>query len=140
MGSRGSGSSLQSHFESENNRIKEFMNNNKNEYESIQMSNGQVIEKYSMQDLKDMLKDVKKGYTTLTDESYFITYNNGSTLSVNEETDLKQIKLTGIKSIIYEGSETIGYAGKGVNIVNYKEKYPKDYPHSKGYEDDWRIE
>lgn len=132
------GNTLQAHFDKENAKVDEFMNSRKSG--SITMDNGQILEKYTMDEMKLVIKEAKDAREMWQDDAIAIRYNNGDIASYVEGDDTSNIKLTGISGVIYNNSNTTAYSGKGVEIVNYKELYPKDYPDSKGYDDDWRMD
>jgi len=137
--SSGGGGSLQSHFDAENKRIAEFMQGSRSG--SIEMENGQTLERYTLDYMKNyILKDAKSGGVMWEDDQISILYKDGKIESYIEGDDTSGMKLSNIEGVIYSNSATTAYAGKGVEIVNYKELFPKDYPHEKGYEDDWRID
>ena len=129
---------LKAHFESENKRVEEFMEKQSG---SIEMENGQILEKYTMKEMKNMvLKDAKDAGDNYEDNFIAIQYTDGTIKTYGGGDDTSKMKLTNINGVIWDNANTSAYAGKGIKIENYKEKYPKDYPHSKGYEDDWRID
>ena len=133
---------LQKHFDSENARVEEFMKQPlKNGYASIEMENGNILEHYSMQYMKDMiLKEVKDNGYGIDDEMVSILYKDGTVKIYSGGDDTSKMKLSNIEGVIYDNASTSAYAGKGIKIFNQKELYPDAYPHSKGYDDDWRID
>lgn len=147
MGGRGAssgagGNSLQKHFESENARIQAFMDKKIGENgDSIEMSNGQILEHYTMKDMKNnILKEFKGNGSMYEDDAVSILYKDGSVQTYVGGDDTGDMKLTNIKGVIYDNANTSAYAGDGIKIENYKELFPSDYPDEKGYEDDWRID
>lgn len=132
---------LKEHFEKENKRIEDFMSGQVRGTKQITMKNGQMLERYSMKDMLTWVKGFKDyGNNMPEDNAVSIYYNDGTIKSWIEGDDLKDMKLKGIYGVIWDNESTMGYAGNGIKIVNLKELYPKDYPDSKGYEDDWRID
>ena len=146
MGGRGAKSSgsgsLQSHFERENARVKDFMNAPlKNGYAQIEMDNGQILERYSMEYMKNnVLKEIKANKLGIDDESVSILYKDGSFATYGGGDDTSKMKLSNIEGVIYDNAGTSAYSGKGIKAVNYKELYPESYPDAKGYDDDWRLD
>lgn len=145
MGGRGASSAsgnsmvaLQKHFDKENTRVEKLMSLKSG---SIEMENGQILEKYTMREMKtDVLKEAKDNQYMWADDSIAIRYTDGSISVYGEGDDTSKMKLTNIEGVIYENASTTAYAGKGIKIENYKQLYPKDYPDEKGYEDDWRMD
>ncbi|MBR5677082.1 MAG: hypothetical protein IKX20_02980 [Paludibacteraceae bacterium] len=132
---------LQAHFDKENARVEEFLNGRG--ADDITMDNGQIIERYTMKDMKNLiLKEAKNNpdQTLTDDDAIVIQYTDGTIAYYGGGDDTSKMKLTNINGVIYENANTSAYAGKGVKIENYKQLYPKDYPDSKGYEDDWRLD
>lgn len=138
MGSIGAQPSenLGRHFAEENKRITDFMESPKSG--SITMSNGQIIEHYTLDEMKrDILKDMKQNGTQYEDMQVAILYNNGTEAVYGEGDDTSKMSLSNIRGVIYGNPETTAYAGKNIMIRNYKQLYPEEY---KNHEDDWRIE
>ena len=132
---------LQAHFDKENARVEEFLNGRGSG--EITMDNGQIIERYTMSDMKNLiLKEAKNNpdQTLTDDDAIEIQYTDGTTAYYAGGDDTSKMKLTNINGVIFENANTSAYAGRGVKIENYKQLYPKDYPDSKGYEDDWRLD
>ena len=126
------------HFAKENRRVEDFM---KKRSGSLEMKNGQILEHYSLGEMKNMiLKDAKDAGELYEDDAISIQYVDGSVESYVGGDDTSKMKLSNINGVIWNNANTIAYAGKGIKIENYKEKYPEDYPDEKGYEDDWRMD
>lgn len=151
--SSGISRSLQAHFDKENARVAELMAKPEG---SITMDNGQILEKYKIKELKDIIKDTidYNDGVIFEDDQIAILYNDGKVKVYGSGDDISRYKKTGIKGIIYENGSTSGYAGKGVKIENLNEteayemlkrqgkdlKYAyKNYGTDKAY-DDWRID
>ena len=58
-GSGGISRDLQKHFDKENARIEQFMSSRAKSSSSIEMENGQILERYTMSQMVDIMKDVK---------------------------------------------------------------------------------
>ena len=146
--------SLQAHFDREDQRITDFMNSKTQE--TITMDNGQILEKYTIKEIKDIIRDTVNYSDGIVDndDQFAILYNDGSVKIFGGGDDITKYKKTGIKGIIYENGSTSGYAGKGIKIENLNEteayeklkrqgrdlKYAyKNYGTDKVY-DDWRID
>jgi len=138
MGGRGAssggagGGGLQAHYEKENARISEFMNGKGNG--TIEMENGQIIERYTMDEMKTILKDAKDAGEMWEDDAIVIRYTNGEVKYYGEGDDTSKIKLSNISGVIYENANTSAYAGKGVKIENYDEMFDN------WGGDDWRLD
>lgn len=135
----GAKKNLQEYFDSENKRVAELMSKRSG---SITMKNGQILEHYTLKEMaNDIVKDAKQHGTMYDDNSLSIKYEDGTEQHFHEGDDTKSIKLSGLRmhSVIWDNGNTIAYAGNGVDIVNYREKYADEYA-KKGYEDDWRME
>lgn len=129
---------LKEHFEKENKKVQELMDKRSG---SIEMENGQILEKYTMKEMIQMiLKDAKEQGVQYEDSFISIQYTDGSTAFYGEGDDTSKMKLANINGVIWDNPMTTAYSGKGVEIVNYKELDPKNYPDEKGYEDDWRMD
>ena len=124
----------------ENARVADFM---KKREGSLEMDNGQILEKYTLKDLKSYLKEAKGNGEMWADTSFSVLYTDGTQAFYGEFEDTSKIKLTGIKAIITDNGSTTGYAGTGVKIFNMNETeaFAKmtRYGTSK-YEDDWRMD
>lgn len=140
---------MKSHFDKENQRIDDFLKSRK-EYR-IEMDNGQIIEKYSMKETKDLLKETldnikiaERGNGSFLGDgsnAYSIMYNNGDVIIVGDDGDIgryhtnflgereystigtKDVKLSNIRGIINDNPATSAFSGKGVVIENYNEVY-----------------
>lgn len=135
---------LQKHFDKENARVEEFMAGRVDSRgASITMDNGQILERYSLKEMTDILKEQKGNGSVFEDDAFAILYKDGSVKAYVGGDDLSKVKTTGIQGIIYENSSTSGYAGTGVKIenLNETEAFAKltRYGTSK-LEDDWRLE
>ena len=138
-GKGGGGNALQKHFDKENARIEKFLDGKPGD--SIVMENGQILEHDSLKGMiNTTLKEFKENGYIPEDFMVSILYKDGSTKIYGAGDDADKMKLSNIHGVIFDNPMTSAYAGKGVKIENYKEKYPDDYPDSKGYEDDWRID
>ena len=85
---------------------------------SVELDNGQIIEKYSMKYMKDnILKDYKnQGY--MPDDDYiYIKYKDGTDARYGAGDDTSNMKLTNIESVFYYNEATDAFAGD--NIVAY---------------------
>ena len=148
MGGRGSSSGgfkinggLQQHFKKENARVADFMAKKEG---SIEMDNGQILEKYTMKDMKyTILQETKDNGYMWADDAVAILYKDGSIAYYGEGDDTSKMKLSNIKGVIYENASTSAYSGTGVVIENYNETAAgeKGTPYGKSkLEDDWRID
>ena len=126
------------HLDEENKRVAELM---KKRSGGITMKNGQILEKYTLSDMKSgVLKDAKDVGELYEDNYIAILYTDGTVEAYAEHDDTSKMKLTNIRGAIWDNGSTIGYAGNGVDIVNYREKYAEDYKKRKDNDDDWRME
>lgn len=126
------------HFDKENKRVADLM---KKRSGSIEMENGQILEKYTLSDMKSgVLKDAKDVKELYDDNYIAIQYTDGTVQSYAEHDDTSKMKLTNIYGVIWDNGSTIAYAGNGVDIVNYRERYAEDYKKRKDNDDDWRME
>lgn len=134
---------LQKHFDKENARVEQFMSGRAKPHSSIEMENGQILERYTTKQLIDYLKDAKNSGGLSADEQYAVLYSNGEIKVYNSEDDISKIKLSGIRGIINENESTSAYAGTGVKIENYNQIYVGEkwtrYGTNKD-EDDWRMD
>ena len=145
MGGRGASSgtgkavSLAEHFAKENARMEKFLEGRGDG--SIEMDSGQIIERYTMEYMKNsVLKEFKENEFMPADNGVSIRYKNGNIEAYTEGDDTSKMKLSNIDGVIFENDSTTAYAGRGIKAMNYKELYPKEYPDEKGYEDDWRLD
>ena len=136
---------LQRHFDSENARVEEFMSGKASSKSggSLEMDNGQILERYTLKEMVDILKETKDNGTVWKDDGFSILYNNGDMKFYAPGDDISKVKTTGIEGVIYENGSTTAYAGKGVKIENLNQteagaKHTR-YGTSK-YEDDWRMD
>ena len=134
---------LQKHFDKENARVEQFMSGRAKSYSSIEMENGQIIERYPMPQMVDLMKEVKANGTVWEDDQIAILYSNGKVAIYGEGDDVSKMKMSGIRGVIYENSATNAYAGTGVKIENYNQIYAGEkwtrYGTNKD-EDDWRMD
>ena len=132
----GGAKTLQKHFESENKRIKEFMTKPlPPNGTSIEMENGQIIERYTMKEMKHLILEEYKSYGDMPDDDAIaILYNDGKIAVYTGGDDTSKMKLSNIRGVIYENEMTSAYAGKGVKIENYYELYDN------WSDDDWRLD
>ena len=135
---------LQRHFDKENARVDAFMSGRVDSRgASITMDNGQILERYSLREMTDILKEQKDNGSVFEDDAFAILYRDGDVKAYVGGDDLSKAKTTGIKGIIYENGSTTGYAGTGVKIenLNETEAFAKltRYGTSKT-EDDWRMD
>ena len=124
-------------FAKENKRVEEFMQKPLDGHDvvNIEMDNGQVLEHYSMDMMKNtVLKEAKDNKEVWEDDAIYIKYKDGKVASYTGGDDVSKMKLTNIEGAIYSNAGTTAYAGKGVKIRNYNEIYD-DW----GF-DDWRME
>ncbi len=128
---------LDEHFAEENKRVAALM---KKRSGSVEMKNGQILEKYTMDEMKrDILKDAKEAKVLYDDNFIAIQYTDGRVAIYSERDDTSKMQLSNIYGVIWDNGNTEAYAGHGVEIVNYRERYRDEYI-KKGYEDDWRLE
>lgn len=150
MGGRGANSAsggisagLQRHFEKENKKISELMSGKVGNGKSVEMDNGQILERYSMDEMKNLvLKEYKKNGYMDDDDSVAILYKDGNIAVYGGGDDTSKMKLSNIKGVIYENANTSSYSGTGIVIENYNEILAgeKGTRYGKGKdEDDWRI-
>lgn len=133
--------SLQRHFDRENVRVADLM---KKRSGSITMDNGQILEKYTMDEMmRYTVRDIKDNGTAWDDFSVSILYKDGSQAHYSGGEDTSKLRLSGIQAVIEDNGSTLAYAGKGVKIMNLNETeaFAKmtRYGTSK-YEDDWRMD
>lgn len=142
-GSGGISRDLQKHFDKENARIEQFMSGRAKSFSSIEMENGQILERYPMSQMVDLMKEVKANGTVWEDDQIAILYSNGEVAIYGEGDDVSKMKMSGIRGVIYENSATSAYAGTGVKIENYNQIYAGKkwtrYGTSED-EDDWRMD
>lgn len=128
-----------SHFQKENEKVQNLLS--KKGQGSVQMGNGQILEKYTVDDMKEnWLREFKQNGFLPDDNSVAILYRDGTVKVYGGGDDLSNMSLRHVLGVIWDNESTTAVAGKGIKIVNYKELYPKDYPDEKGYEDDWRAD
>lgn len=138
-------SSLEKHFERENARVEEFMSGRANSKSngSLEMDNGQILERYTMKEMLGILKETKDNGTVFEDDGFSILYSDGDMKFYSPGDDISKVKTSGIQGIIYENGSTTAYAGSGVKIENLNETEAgaklTRYGTSK-YEDDWRMD
>ena len=123
---------LSEHFNAENNRVNDFMN--KTRSGSIEMENGQIIERYSLKDMKSQIREFKQNGSVPADTTIAVRYNDGSIKVYGEGDDLSDLKLNNVSGVIYDNGSTSAFAGRGVKVNNYNELY-NDWG-----EDDWRLD
>ena len=127
---------LQAHFAAENELVRKFMSGKTpNGGSSIEMENGQILERYSMKDMKNLvLREVKDAGVMYSDMAVSILYDDGTVKFYGEGDDTDKMRLTGIRGVIYDNAMTTAYAGSGVKIENYYELYDN------WDDDDWRMD
>lgn len=147
-GSSGDGTispALQKHFNKENTRVEEFMSGRASSKSggSITMDNGQILERYTMKEMLDILKETKDNGTVWADDGFSILYSNGDMKFYSSGDDIRKVKTSGIQGIIYENGSTTAYSGTGVKIENLNQTEAgaklTRYGTNK-YEDDWRMD
>lgn len=137
--------SLQKHFDKENARVEKFMSGKASDKAggSITMNNGQILERYTMKSMLDVLKETKDNGNVWEDDSFAILYKNGDIKAYVGGDDISKAKTSNIQGIIYENGSTTAYAGTGVKIENLNQTEAgaklTRYGTSK-YEDDWRMD
>lgn len=145
VGSTTGAANLEKHFERENARVEEFMSGKASSKSggSIEMDNGQILERYTNKEMLDILKESKENGTLFEDDSFAILYNDGNMKFYTGGDDISKVKTTGIQGVIYENGSTTAYSGKGVKIENLNQTEAgaklTRYGTSK-YEDDWRMD
>lgn len=133
--------SLKRHFDRENARVADLM---KKRQGSITMDNGQILEKYTMDEMmRYTLRDMKANGEAWSDFSVSILYKDGKQAHYTSGEDTSKMKLSGVQAVIEDNGSTLAYAGKGVKIenLNQTEAFAKmtRYGTSKS-EDDWRMD
>lgn len=107
------------------------------------MDNGQILERYTMKEMLDVLKETKDNGNVWNDDSFAILYKDGNMSFYSGGDDISKAKTTGIQGIIYENGSTIAYSGTGVKIENLNQTEAgaklTRYGTSK-QEDDWRMD
>ena len=135
---------LQRHFDKENKRVADFMKKKVGTGQSIEMDNGQILEHYSMDEMKKwVLQESKDNGVVFADTQIAILYKNGDIAVYGEGDDTSKMRLSNIKGVIYENESTSAYAGTGIVIENYNETCAGDKGTRYGSdeeEDDWRID
>jgi hypothetical protein len=110
---------------------------------SLEMDNGQILERYTMKEMLDVLKETKDNGNVWNDDSFAILYKDGNMSFYSGGDDISKAKTTGIQGIIYENGSTIAYSGTGVKIENLNQTEAgaklTRYGTSK-QEDDWRMD
>lgn len=82
---------------------------------SIETDNGQVIEKYSMKDMRENVKNIKQN--GLEDgEQLYIRYKDGTEVAYSSGDDTSGIKLTNIDSVVWNNANTDAFAGSNITI------------------------
>ena len=120
------------HYKSENSRVNDFLNSRNSG--SIQMENGQIIEHYSIKDMRSIVNEIKSNAIVPEDNSIAIRYNDGNVKVYSEGDDANNINLNNVSGIIWDNGSTTAYAGKGIKIENYDE-LNDDWGG-----DDWRVD
>lgn len=136
---------LREHFDKENKKVADMMKGKcPASGRSVEMANGQILERYSMAEMKSyILKEAKSAGRLSSDEAISILYRNGDIASYIEGDDTSKMKLTDIKGVIYDNASTSAYSGAGVKIENYNETLAGEKMTRYGTdedEDDWRID
>lgn len=135
---------LRKHFDRENKKVADMMKGKVGTGKSIEMDNGQILERYSMDEMKNMiLKECKEAGEMYPDQSIAILYRNGDIETFSEGDDTSKMKMSNIKGVIYDNEATSAYAGTGIKIENYNETCAGDKHTRYGTseeEDDWRID
>ena len=136
---------LRQHFDKENKKVADLMSGKcPKRGKSVDMANGQILERYSMGEMKSLvLKWAKEAGDVGTDCTVSILYRNGDIKTYGEGDDASKMKLSDIKGVIYDNASTIGYAGTGVKIENYNETLAGEKMTRYGTdedEDDWRMD
>lgn len=84
---------------------------------SVELDNGQVIEKYSMKYMKNMiLKEYKDNGFMPDDDAVYIRYKDGTEAVYGGGDDTSNMKLTNIDHVIYANENTDAFAGNNVSI------------------------
>ena len=138
----GGGGGIQEHFAKENARIAEFVKGNAGKTgKSIEMGNGQILERYPMDEMKSfVLQEAKENGVMWEDDSIAILYKDGSHSVYGGGDDTADMKMSNIKGVIYSNPNTLAYAGSGVVIQNYNEIYDDSYYGHDPDNDDWRMD
>lgn len=123
---------LSQHYASENQKINNFLN--KKSSGSIEMENGQIIEHYSIKDMKAVVNEFKANGVMPEDNQVAIRYNDGTVKVYGEGDDLSDLDLRNVSGIIWGNENTNAYAGKGIKAQNYGEINGGDWG------DDWRLD
>lgn len=136
---------LRQHFDKENKKVADLMKGKcPSRGKSVEMANGQIFERYSMDEMKSViLQDVKNNGDMWSDSSIAILYRNGDIDVFSEGDDTSKMKLSNIKGVIYDNGSTSAYSGTGVKIENYNETLAGEKMTRYGTdedEDDWRID
>ena len=135
---------LKKHFESENKKVSDMMKGKVGTGKSVEMANGQILERYAMDEMKNMiLQEAKDNGEMWSDSSVAILYRNGDVKVYSEGDDTSKMKTSNIKGVIFDNGSTSAYAGTGVKIENYNETLAGEKGTRYGTdedEDDWRID
>ena len=121
---------MEAHFRAENKKIKELM---AHEDSAVTMSDGSILEHYTMKQLKDQAKEAREYGAMWQDNSMAFLYSDGRIEVYGEGDDTSGIRLTGLKGIIVTNDTTQGYAGKGIVITNDNEIYAGERIRPKPY-------
>ena len=97
---------------------------------SIETSNGQFIDKYSLKEMQDAINSIQEKNSLSNDEQLDIYYKDGTKLELNPGDDVSNIRLDDIESAVLRNSSTDAFYGN-VNIYPYS--YDGGADHTRWY-------
>ena len=84
---------------------------------SVEMSNGQRFEKYTLKEMIWQLQEVKDAGELFEDNVIQIKYTNGKEICYHEGDATGDLKLSGISAVIWDSADYMACAGKGIRAL-----------------------
>lgn len=89
---------------------------------NIETSNGQIFEKYTLKDMRNVLNEIKENGGLADGEHFDILYKDGTELRLGSEDDLSNVKLNNVEAIVWSNVNTDAVYGD-VSIYPYEGRW-----------------